>query len=68
VEITKQLYVLLPSGKCNYATSFDLSMSKNVHYIFALVINVLGTNWQLKHVTFGFFEAIAILERLWPKT
>ncbi len=67
VEITKQLYVLLALGKCNYATSFDLWMSKSVHNIFALVINVLGTNWQLKHVTFGFFEAIDIFGKTLAK-
>jgi hypothetical protein len=30
-------------------------MLKGAHDIFALVMN-LKTNWQLKHVTLGFFE------------
>jgi len=43
-------------------------MSKNVHNIFALVINFLGTNWNLKHVTFGLFEAIDIFGKTLAKT
>jgi hypothetical protein len=31
-------------------------MSKGVHDIFALMINILGINWQSKHFTLGFFE------------
>jgi hypothetical protein len=64
---TKQLYVLLALEKCNFATSFDLWMSKNVHNIFALMINFLGTNWQLKNVTFGLFEAIDIFGKILVK-
>jgi hypothetical protein len=30
-------------------------LSKGAHDIFALVMN-LKANWQLKHITFGFFE------------
>jgi hypothetical protein len=58
---TKQLYVLPNLIECNSTiTSFDLWMSKGVHNIFALVIYFLGANWQAKHVTLGFFEAIDI--------
>jgi hypothetical protein len=46
---------------CIFATtSFDLWMSKGVHDIFALVINFLGSDWQPKQITIGFFEAIEI--------
>jgi hypothetical protein len=38
--------------------SFDLWMSKGAYDIFALVINFLDENWQLKKVTIGLFEAI----------
>jgi hypothetical protein len=45
VEKTKQLYILQCLTKCFYATtSFDLWMSKGAYDIFALVINVLGTD------------------------
>jgi hypothetical protein len=37
--------------------SFDLWMSKSVHDIFALVINFLGFDQQLKQVIIGLFEA-----------
>jgi hypothetical protein len=67
VERIKQLYVLLALEKCNSTTSFNLWMSKNVHNIFALVINFLGTNWNLKHVTFGLFEAIDIFGKTLAK-
>ncbi len=37
--------------------SFDLWMSKGTNDIFALVINFLEVDWQLKHVTFELLEA-----------
>ncbi len=44
---------------CIFATtSFDLWMSKGVHDIFALVIKILGSDWQPKQITIGLFEAI----------
>jgi hypothetical protein len=39
-------------------------MSKGVHDIFALDIHFLGTTWQPKHVTFGFFEATNISSQI----
>jgi hypothetical protein len=45
VEKIKQLYVLLVLAKFNFATSFDLWMSKGVHDIFAIVINFLRVDW-----------------------
>jgi hypothetical protein len=32
-------------------------MSKGAHDVFELVINFLGNDWQLKHVTISLFEA-----------
>ncbi len=40
--------------------SFDLWLSKGTHDIFAFLINFLGANWQLKHVTLGLFEVANI--------
>ncbi len=37
---------------------FDLWMSKGIHDIFPLVIDILDENWQPKKVTIGLFEAI----------
>ncbi len=37
-------------------TRFDLWMFKGVHDIFALVINLLGFDWQPKLITIGLFE------------
>ncbi len=54
VEKTKQSYVLLVLEKINFATSFDLWMSKGVHDIFAIVINFLRVDWQPKHVIVGY--------------
>jgi len=36
-------------------SSFDLWMPKGAHDIFALFIKKLGSNWQPKQVTIGFF-------------
>jgi hypothetical protein len=45
----KQIYVLPKLIDCIFATtSFDLWMSKGAHDIFALIINILGSNWQPK--------------------
>jgi hypothetical protein len=45
----KQIYVLQKLTDCIFAiASFDLKMSKGAHDIFALVINVLQSNWQPK--------------------
>ncbi len=38
-------------------------MSKGAHYIFALVINFLRSNWQPKQVTISLFEAIKIIKQ-----
>jgi hypothetical protein len=38
-------------------TSFDLWISKGSHDVFALVINLLGMDWELKHITIRLFEA-----------
>ncbi len=35
--------------------------------IFALVINILGTNQQLKHITIGLFDGMDILAKLLAK-
>jgi hypothetical protein len=32
-------------------------MSKEAYDVFALVINFLNNDWQLKHITIGLFEA-----------
>jgi hypothetical protein len=32
-------------------------MSKGGHYIFTIVVDFLSTNWELKHITIGIFEA-----------
>jgi hypothetical protein len=55
VEKTIQVYVL--TYYISATTSFDLWMSKGAHDIFALIINVLGSNWQPKQVTISLFEA-----------
>jgi len=39
--------------KCYFTTSFELWMSKKAHDIFALVIIVLGVDWQPKHIIIG---------------
>jgi hypothetical protein len=33
-------------------------MSKGAYDVFALVINFLGSDWQLKHVIINLYEAI----------
>ncbi len=46
VEKMKQVCVLPKLANCiSINTSFDLSMSKGVHDVFALVINLLGFDW-----------------------
>jgi hypothetical protein len=45
-------------------SSFDLWMSKGTYDIFALVINILGKDWQPKHITIGLFEAMDNLAKL----
>jgi hypothetical protein len=40
VEKTKQLYVLPALTNCHYVTSFDLWMSKVIHDVSALMINI----------------------------
>jgi hypothetical protein len=42
-------------------------MSKGVHDIFALMINFLGTNWQSKHFTLGFFKVTNISQKTLAK-
>ncbi len=59
VEKTSQMYVLPTLLECHFATmSFDLWMFKRAYDVFALVINLLGGDWQPKHVTIGLFKAI----------
>jgi hypothetical protein len=48
-------------------TSFDLWMSKQVHDIFALVINFLGKDRVPKHITIGLFETFEILDQVLAK-
>ncbi len=58
MEKTNRLYIFPSIAKCYITiTSFDLWMSKGAHDVFALVVNFLGSNWQSKHITIGFFEA-----------
>ncbi len=62
MEKTKQVYVL--SKIIDYIstiTRFDLWMFKGSHDIFALVINLLGFDWQPKLVTIGLFETTKIM-------
>jgi hypothetical protein len=57
----KQIYVLPKLRDFIFATTnFDLWMSKCAHNIFTLVINFLGSDWQPKQVTIGFFESTKI--------
>jgi hypothetical protein len=64
VKKMKQVYVLPKLTNCLFVTiSFDLWMSKGAHYIFALVINFLRSNWQPKQVTISLFEAIKIIKQ-----
>jgi hypothetical protein len=59
VEKINQLYVVLTLVERYFATtSFDFWMSKEAYDVFALVINILSSDWQPKHVPIGFFEAI----------
>ncbi len=39
--------------------TFDISMFVRTHDIFVVVVNFLSSNWEPKHLTIGFFEAIA---------
>jgi hypothetical protein len=32
-------------------------LSKGAHDVFAMVVNFLYTNWELKHITIGLFKA-----------
>ncbi len=62
------MYVLPILVECNFTiVSFDLWMSKGMHDIFTLVINFLGIDWQLKHVTLGLFEGANVSRKIWPK-
>jgi hypothetical protein len=62
VEKTKQVYVLPKlTNYISATTSFDMWMSKGAHDIFALVINLLGYDWQPKQVTINLFEATEII-------
>jgi hypothetical protein len=57
VEREKQEYVLPKLVECYPTiTSFDLRMSKGAHDIFALVINSLRVDWQLKHITISLLK------------
>jgi hypothetical protein len=38
-------------------------MSKGVHDIFVLIINVLGSNWQPKQITIGLFETTRTIKQ-----
>lgn len=58
VNRTLTEYVQLTLAKCLITTcNFDLWMSKGGHYIFTIVVNFPSTNWELKHITIGIFEA-----------
>jgi hypothetical protein len=63
VEKTKQLYVLPTLTKYNFLTSLDLWISKGTHHICALVINFLGVDSYLKHVTFDLFEVAHVSKK-----
>jgi hypothetical protein len=57
VEREKQEYVLPKLVECySTITSFDLRRSKGTHDIFALVINFLKFDWQLKHITISLLK------------
>jgi hypothetical protein len=49
---------------CSTITSFDLSMSKKTHNIFALVINFSRVDWQPKHITMSLFEVNQITRQV----
>lgn len=58
VEKNLQIYVLPALATCVSATaSFDLWISKGAYDVFALVVNVLTTDWQPKHITIGLCKA-----------
>ncbi len=64
MDKTKQVYVLPKLTYCiSTTTSFDLWMSKGAHDIFALIINVMGSNWEPKEVTIGLFETIRTIRQ-----
>jgi hypothetical protein len=42
-------------------TSFDLWMSKEAHDIFALVIILLGSNYELKQMILGYLKQQKLL-------
>jgi hypothetical protein len=44
-------------------TNFDLWMSKGVHDIFTLVINLLGKDYVPKRITIGLFETFETLDQ-----
>ncbi len=48
------LFILL-SGYTT--TNFDLWILKGLHDVFVLVINLLGVDWEFKHITIRLFEA-----------
>ncbi len=53
----RQVYVLAKLIDYIFAiTRFDLWMFKGVHDVFALVINLLGFDWQPKLTTIGFLQ------------
>jgi hypothetical protein len=60
VEKTKETYVLPLLNDCNATINYDLWISKGAHDVFVLVIIFLGSNWKLKYVTLGLFEAAEI--------
>jgi hypothetical protein len=37
--------------------TFDLWVSTRAHDVFVVVVNFFFSNWELKHVTIGLFEA-----------
>jgi hypothetical protein len=46
VKKSKEFYVFLVLKEYHYATaSFDIWMSKGAYDVFALVINLLGSDW-----------------------
>jgi hypothetical protein len=36
--------------------TFDLWMSKGAHDIFVVIVNLISSDWEAKHVTIGLFE------------
>jgi len=68
VERKKQKYVSSKLAKCySTVTSFDLRMSKGAHDIFALVINFLMVDWQLKHIMISLLKARILQDKFWQE-